>query len=103
MLFRRSVSRPMIGYAEQRKGGAAVRVPQYHGAAFTLIELLVVIAIIGVLAAMLIPALSRAKKEAQLTYCRNNLRQMGIGLELYVEENKGYPYYRFPLIQLQDG
>src|SRR5688500_5280801 len=60
--------------------------------AFTLIELLVVIAIIGILFGLLVPGLLNAKAQAKMTTCVNNLRQIGIGVKLYVDDNNSrYP------------
>jgi prepilin-type N-terminal cleavage/methylation domain-containing protein/prepilin-type processing-associated H-X9-DG protein len=66
-----------------------------HGVAFTLIELLVVIAVIAVLAALLLPALGRTKESGKATVCLSNLHQVGIALQLYVQDNNNrLPYMR---------
>ncbi len=71
-------------------GTHAIRLRPADRAAFNLVELLVVIAIIGILAALLLPALSSAKERAKRAQCKSNLRQIGIAVVMYAGENSDF-------------
>src|SRR5262245_13189217 len=71
--------------------------------AFTLVELLVVIAIIGILVALLLPAIQAAREAARRTHCLNNLKQMGLAIMNYESTRKAYPRGRWNINPVDTG
>jgi len=85
----------MQGQQKPKSGGPVVGGLGSTPGAFTLIELLVVLVVIGILASLLLPVVSKAKEAGRATACLSNLRQIGIALQLYVQDNNN----RMPMMR----
>src|SRR5688572_712163 len=84
-----------VSYSQSSRPVAEGPAAESTSIAFTLIELLVVMAIISLLAALLMPAVGRAKESGRSAACISNLRQIGIALQVYVDGN----YHRLPAME----